>query len=39
MDLPSAFSWLDVFISVVVMLGLFGVLANLIYFYDKGGHH
>jgi hypothetical protein len=31
-------SWFDIFISVVVLLGLFGILANLVYFYDHGHH-
>jgi hypothetical protein len=39
MDPVNVTSWLDVFIGVVVMLGLFGILANLIYFYGAKGHH
>jgi hypothetical protein len=31
-------NWFDVLISVIVLLGLFGVLANLIYNYDKRHH-
>ena len=33
------FSWFDVFISVVVMFGLFGILANIVYFYGAKAHH
>jgi hypothetical protein len=38
MEAVIATSWFDIFISVVVLLGLFGVLANLVYFYDHGHH-
>lgn len=31
-------SWFDVFISVVVMMGLFGILANLVYHYGSKHH-
>jgi hypothetical protein len=33
------FSWFDVFISVVVMFGLFGILANIVYLYGSKAHH
>jgi hypothetical protein len=31
-------NWFDVLISVIVLLGLFGVLASLIYYYDRRHH-
>ena len=36
MDTATATSWIDVLLSIIVICGLFGVLANLVYFYDKG---
>jgi len=36
MDTVTATSWIDVFISIIVICGLFGVLANIVYFYDEG---
>lgn len=32
-------NWFDVLICVVVLLGLFGILANLTYHYGSKGHH
>jgi hypothetical protein len=37
--LPTGFSWFDVFISVVVLFGIFGVLANFVYTYGSKAHH
>jgi len=31
-------SWIDVLIGVIVMLGLFGVLANFVYHYGSKHH-
>ena len=31
-------NWFDVLICVIVLLGLFGVLASLIFYYDKRHH-
>jgi hypothetical protein len=39
MDVVNVTNWFDVFICVVVLLGIFGVLANLIYNYESKGHH
>lgn len=39
MDPVNITNWFDVFISVVVMLGLFGILANIVYHYGSKGHH
>jgi hypothetical protein len=39
MDPVNITNWFDVFIGVVVMLGLFGILANLVYHYEHKGHH
>ncbi len=39
MDPVNVTSWFDVFIGVVVVLGIFGILANLIYNYGSKGHH
>jgi hypothetical protein len=38
MEAVIATSWFDIFICVVVLFGIFGVLANLVYFYDHGHH-
>jgi len=38
MDPVNITNWFDVFDSVVVLLGIFGVLANLIYHYGSGHH-
>lgn len=39
MDPVNITNWFDVFISVVVLLGLFGILANIVYHYGSEGHH
>jgi hypothetical protein len=39
MDTVTVTNWFDVFICVVILLGLFGILANLIYHYGSKGHH
>lgn len=31
-------SWIDVLISVIVLLGLFGVLANFVFHYGSKHH-
>ncbi len=36
MDTATATSWFDVLISIIVVCGLFGVLANIVYCYDRG---
>ena len=36
MDTATATSWIDVLISIIVVCGLFGVLANIVYCYDRG---
>lgn len=39
MEMATVTPWFDVFISVVVLLGLFGILGNIIYHYGSKGHH
>jgi hypothetical protein len=38
MDPVNITPWFDVLISVIVMLGLFGILANFVYHYGSKHH-
>jgi hypothetical protein len=39
MDVVNVTNWFDVFICVVVLYGIFGILALLIHQYGAKGHH
>lgn len=38
MELATVTPWFDVLISVIVLLGLFGILANFVYHYGSKHH-
>jgi hypothetical protein len=39
MDPVNITNWFDVFICVVALLGIFGVLGNIVFNYGSKGHH